>query len=55
MFMNNRAAEALARQQVDQAYWWVRAAIAQAPQFTAAYNTLGGVYLRHGDVPAAHE
>jgi tetratricopeptide (TPR) repeat protein len=49
MFMNNRAAEALARNEVDDAYWWARAAMQQSPDFFGAYNTLGVVYLRHGD------
>jgi tetratricopeptide (TPR) repeat protein len=49
MFMNNRAAEALARNEVDAAYWWARAAMQQSPDFFGAYNTLGVVYLRHGD------
>jgi Flp pilus assembly protein TadD len=53
MYMNNRAAEALARQQIDEAYWWVRGAIVRAPNFSSAYNTLGVVYLRHGDLHAA--
>ena len=48
MFMNNRAAEALGRGETDDAYWWARAAIGQAPDFLSAYNTLGVVYLRHG-------
>ena len=33
MYMNNRAAEALARGQLDAAYWWARAAILRAPDF----------------------
>lgn len=49
MYMNNRAAEALARGQLDDAYWWARAAVAQHPSFVNAYNTLGVVYQRHGD------
>ena len=48
MYMNNRAAESLARGQADEAYWWARAAIVQDPEFLTAYNTLGVVYLRHG-------
>ncbi len=53
MFMNNRAAEALARGKVDNAYWWARAAIRSDPRFTSAYNTLGVIYLRHGDLAPA--
>ena len=49
MYMNNRAAEALARGEVDAAYWWAREAMRQGPDFLSAYNTLGVVYLRHGD------
>jgi len=48
MFMNNRAVEALARGRVDDAYWWAREAIVQAPEFVTAHNTLGAIYLRHG-------
>jgi Flp pilus assembly protein TadD len=55
MYMNNRAAEALARQQIDEAYWWVRGAIVRAPNFSNPYNTLGVVYLRHGDLHAAEQ
>jgi Flp pilus assembly protein TadD len=53
MYMNNRAAEALAKGRVDDAYWWARGAVVRAPDFAAAYNTLGVVYLRHGDLDAA--
>jgi tetratricopeptide (TPR) repeat protein len=48
MFMNNRAAEALAANRADDAYWWARAAIGQDPTFLAAYNTLGVVYRHRG-------
>lgn len=54
MYMNNRAAEALAAGDPNEAYWWVRGAIQSAPDFLTAYNTLGVVYLRHGQ-PAAAE
>jgi Flp pilus assembly protein TadD len=53
MYMNNRAAEALVRGQVDDAYWRVREAIRLDPQFMSAFNTLGVVYLRHGDAQRA--
>ena len=53
MYMNNRAAEALARGQLNDAYWWGRTAIGQDPAFLSAYNTLGVIYLRHGDWPQA--
>jgi tetratricopeptide repeat protein len=49
MYLNNRAAESLVRGQVNDAYWFARAAIGQDPAFLSAYNTLGVVYLRHGD------
>jgi tetratricopeptide (TPR) repeat protein len=53
MYMNNRAAELLVRGQLDDAYWWARAAIGRDPAFLSAYNTLGVVYLRHADWPQA--
>ncbi len=48
MYMNNRAAEALARKRTDDAYWWARSGIASDPTFTSLYNTLGVTYLRKG-------
>ena len=53
MYMNNRAVESLLRNQVDDAYWWARASLAQNPAFIAAYNTLAVIYQRHGDKPMA--
>src|SRR5467141_1453458 len=53
MYMNNRAAEALSRGQLNDAYWWGRTAIGHDPAFLSAYNTLGVIYLRHGDWPQA--
>src|SRR5438445_3464863 len=53
MYMNNRAAETLAGGRLDDAYWWARAALGQDPEFLSAYNTLGVIYLRHGDWPQA--
>jgi len=53
MYMNNRAAEALAQHRIDDAYAWARAAIRHDPALPMAYNTLGVVYLRHGDLPLA--
>ncbi|WP_211462216.1 tetratricopeptide repeat protein [Collimonas silvisoli] len=53
MYMNNRAAEALALHQLDDAYWWVREAIRQDAGFLASYNTLGVVYRRHGNLQDA--
>jgi len=55
MYLNNRAAEALARGDTNDAYWLARAAVLQAPDFLPAYNTLGVVYLRHGDLAAAQD
>ncbi len=53
MYMNNRAAELMAQGQIDEAYWWAREAMRQSPGFFAAYNTLGVIYMRHGDVAEA--
>jgi Tfp pilus assembly protein PilF len=49
MYMNNRAAEMLALGQVNEAYWWARAAVQQDPGFLSSYNTLGVIYRRHGN------
>ena len=54
MYMNNKAAESLAQRRVDEAYWWAREAVLQDPSFGLALNTLGVVYLRHGQ-PARAE
>lgn len=53
MFMNNRAAETLVDGKIDEAYWWVRAAVDADPAFLSAYNTLAVIYQRHGDLRAA--
>jgi Tfp pilus assembly protein PilF len=53
MFMNNRAAEALAAERLDDAYWWAREAILQDPGYTSGYNTLGVVYKKHGNLGEA--
>ncbi|MES2019156.1 MAG: tetratricopeptide repeat protein [Pseudomonadota bacterium] len=53
MYMNNRAAEELAAHNLDQAYWWARAAIEKDPSYVVAYNTLGVIYQRHGDMALA--
>jgi Tfp pilus assembly protein PilF len=50
MYFNNRAAEAMAANRLDEAYWYARAAIQQDPQLLIAYNTLGVVYRRHGNI-----
>jgi Tfp pilus assembly protein PilF len=49
MYMNNRAAEALVRGKLDDAYWLAREGIRQNPEYPAVYNTLGVIYLRHGN------
>jgi len=54
MYMNNKAAEAFAKGEINDAYWWVRGAISQDPEFMSAYNTLGVIYRRHGN-PAEAE
>lgn len=48
MYMNNRAAEALAQGRLDEAYAWQRQALASDAQFLTGYNTLGVIYLRRG-------
>jgi tetratricopeptide (TPR) repeat protein len=49
MYLNNRAAEALARGELDNAYAWVREAIVHHPLYSTSFNTLGVIYLRHGN------
>jgi len=53
MYMNNRAAETMSQGQLDQAYWWARAALLQDPSFSGAYNTLGVIQFRHGNLAQA--
>ena len=53
MYMNNRAAELLARGNLDDAYWYAREAITYDPRFTASYNNLGVIYRRHGNLAEA--
>ena len=53
MYMNNKAAESLVRGQLDEAYWWAREAIRQAPGYPSSYNTLGVIYLRHQNLAQA--
>jgi tetratricopeptide (TPR) repeat protein len=48
MFMNNRAAEALMQDRIDEAYAWAREAVRQDPAFVSAANTLAIVYQRAG-------
>ncbi len=55
MYLNNRAAEAIAAGRLDDAYWWAHKAIDVDPTFLNSYNTLGVVYRRHGNLrEAAH-
>lgn len=44
MYLNNRAVEALAQGQVDDAYAWARAALLQDPEWLPSYLSLGAVY-----------
>ncbi|MGZ8260396.1 MAG: tetratricopeptide repeat protein [Caldimonas sp.] len=53
MYANNRAAEALADGRLDDAYAWAAASVRKDPGFAGGYNTLGVVYLRHGDLAEA--
>ncbi|HTS23272.1 MAG TPA: tetratricopeptide repeat protein [Casimicrobiaceae bacterium] len=53
MFMNNRAAESLARGSLDDAYWFARAAIGSDPKFLSSYNTLGVIYRHHHNLAQA--
>lgn len=53
MYMNNRSAEALVHDRLDDAYWWAREAIRQGPLYMSAYNTLGVIWLRRGDARQA--
>jgi tetratricopeptide (TPR) repeat protein len=53
MFMNNRAVEALVDGRLDDAYAWAREAVRADPEFLAAQNTLGVIYLRREALPQA--
>jgi tetratricopeptide (TPR) repeat protein len=55
MFMNNRAAESLARDALDEAYWWAREGLLADPGFVGVLNTLGVVYQRSGRNDAAEQ
>ena len=48
MYLNNRAAEALAVGRLDEAYGHARAALLHDPGFFSASNTLGVIYNRAG-------
>ena len=53
MFMNNRAAEAVRRGALEEAYWWARDATLEDPRYLEAFNTLGVIYARRGDAALA--
>src|SRR5436309_9689919 len=53
MYANNRSAEALAEGRLDDAYAWSAESVRRDPGFASAYNTLGVVYLRHGNLAEA--
>lgn len=53
MYLNNRAAETLLDGRIDDAYWFARESVQHSPLFMSAYNTLGVIYLRHGDTAQA--
>ena len=53
MYANNRAAEALARGRLGDAYAWTVEALRNDPAFMGGYNTLGVVYMRHGNLVLA--
>lgn len=55
MYFNNRAAESLLAERLDDAYAYASTAVRTEPRFLPAYNTLGLIYRRHGDEAlAAH-
>jgi Tfp pilus assembly protein PilF len=55
MYFNNRAAEALAEGEVDQAYWLAREALLHDPGYINAANTLGVIYARSGHPERAEQ
>jgi Tfp pilus assembly protein PilF len=55
MYFNNRAAEALAQGEVDQAYWLAREALLHDPAYINAANTLGVIYARAGYAERAEQ
>ncbi|QOY96801.1 tetratricopeptide repeat protein [Massilia sp. UMI-21] len=55
LYLNNRAAEMLVQDRVDDAYWWARAAVNKRPGLVAALNTLAVIYDRHGDTALAEQ
>jgi tetratricopeptide (TPR) repeat protein len=55
MYMNNRAAELLAENLVEEAYWFARDAMLRDPDFLSAYNTMGVIYMRHDNFLQAEQ
>jgi Flp pilus assembly protein TadD len=55
LYLNNRAAEMLVQDRVDDAYWWARAAVNKRPGMVPALNTLAVIYDRHGDATLAEQ
>lgn len=53
MYLNNRAAEALAAGRLDDAYAWAAAAVRRDPSRVASINTLGAIYRQRGLLPQA--
>jgi len=53
MYANNRAVEAITAHRLDDAYAWAAEALRRDPGFVGAYNTLGVIYLRHGNLGEA--
>jgi tetratricopeptide (TPR) repeat protein len=49
MYENNRAVEALFGGRIDDAHAWAIDALRKDPSYLVAYNTLGVIYMRHGD------
>lgn len=55
LYLNNRAAEALVQDRIDDAYWWARAAVAAKPGTATTLNTLAVIYQRHGELALAEQ
>ena len=55
LYLNNRAAEMLVQNRVDDAYWWARAAVQTRPQSAVILNTLGVIYKQHGKLQMAEQ
>ena len=49
LYLNNRAAEALVQDRLNDAYWWARAAVEARPGTATVLNTLAVIYQRHGE------